>query len=323
MSLLIRKIALVGVPLVMAGGLIYGIFLRSDPPASPDPAIRTAAVNDTSTATDQLAVVGTQIEAPGNPSVPASRMDSSKPLDQFHDYASAKEVLMAAEDNDAQAIHYRSLLTRVCYRTPEFLEGAMANTIGSAGWPDTPQVRLSFQSRIDFVRQFCNSPRENTDQYRKRAYELDPSSDVATLNQLREATMEEPPDQWRKHAPEYLDILLRTQSPDAILEAARFLSSMEGIPWEFGRDKIPSALADRVPAIQHLAANMVACDMGGGCGPNGIYVWTACPDYALCRPGLSMDELWRTIYSPLEYGLALRMAKDLRLQRQQYAATHH
>lgn len=80
-----------------------------------------------------------------------------------------------------------------------------------------------------------------------------------------------------------LEILRTSHSDVAIRNAANYLTSV-GDAWTDGKEAVEgSYLAKQLPQIQRLAAYMVACDVGGGCGSDGFYAWSDCSMSVPCR----------------------------------------
>jgi hypothetical protein len=206
----------------------------------------------------------------------------------------------------------RAALAQVCERDAATIEVMNADAIEKGRLPDTPQMRSSIAVKANFVRAFCDAPGERWSF--EEALNSDPGSDVAMASRLLALPSEKRADSSQQA----LDILNMSSNPDAIVEAARFLAGGENVHWDLGAREVPLGLRDELPGMQILAARMVACDLSGGCGPNGVYVWMECMRYSLCRPGLSMDELWRETYSPIEYRLAMGLANQLRGNRQTF-----
>ncbi len=112
-----------------------------------------------------------------------------------------------------------------------------------------------------------------------------------------------------------LTLVDTSMSAAAINTAALFLSSSnEG--WDLGRDVTQGTyFSSELPQIQIMAAAMVACDLSGGCGPDGMYSWAACWNRDMCRPGISMDDVWRRTNSPDVMDAATEIANILRQRR--------
>ncbi|HYG08129.1 MAG TPA: hypothetical protein VD865_17195 [Stenotrophomonas sp.] len=109
-------------------------------------------------------------------------------------------------------------------------------------------------------------------------------------------------------------IVLTSDNPDAVYNAAAALASRHG--WELGQNVATSPQQKAaLPAAQWIAAQMLACDLSGGCEANGLTTAIECASYSLCEPGVTVRSLLQRTSTPTEFELATRVYEQLMRDR--------
>lgn len=229
---------------------------------------------------------------------------TSRYFDGVHDYAQLMKKVKAAGD-DADAHYARMIAAGLCELSDAQLDRGFARKKQREG--ASPEAEASFEAYKTYRRRFCK--RWDGLSFGEAAGEMaqvESDSDLLTSTQL---TYDEDKERATAMA---LEILRTSHSDVAIRNAANYLTSV-GDAWTDGKEVVEgSYLAKQLPQIQRLAAYMVACDVGGGCGSDGFYAWSDCSMFDLCHAGVSMDEIWRRTNPPDVYEAARRMALLMR-----------
>jgi len=170
------------------------------------------------------------------------------------------------------------------------------------------EAEASFEAYKAYRRRFCVGWNgESLGATASEMIDLDPSNDLNTSQQIAQD------DDKERATAMALDLFRNSRSDTAIRNAAIYLSNAGPDAWPDGKEVVQGTyLANQLPRIQMLAANMIACEVGGGCGGDGFYAWSECQSYDLCHAGVSMDEIWRKASPPDVYDAARRMAALMR-----------
>lgn len=216
----------------------------------------------------------------------------------------------SAGANVADALKVKSAALLLCQRSDAELDDELAHrAIGDSA---RAQARKSLDAFQNYRRRFCVG--SENDAFGKTVSELgatDPNGDYAISTKLFQVDS-------NAKAVEIATTLVETStSPDAIKNSAIFLANAKNGGWDLGKDFVQGTFfASQLSQIQEMAATLVACDFSGGCGPDGMYSWVACSSYDLCRPGISLEDVWIRTNSPDVIEAVLRTAELLRRKRE-------
>jgi hypothetical protein len=297
-SRIVRSLA---AALIVVAGVIGYFWYQAPPPASP--ALLPAG------ATAPVATTNGEAPRPAN----ASRTDAvrtasvlpSSYFDGVRDYAElAKKV--AAAGNDADALYAKMIAAGTCDQPEELRDRWFARR--KQREVVSPQAEASYRAARAHRLRFCETwDGTSFGAAVGEAVQVDSDSDLVTSQRLTE-------DEDRERATAMaLEIFRTSHSGTAIRNAANYLMSVGADAWTDGKEVVAgSYLAKQSREIQWLAAHMVACDVGGGCGSDGFYAWSDCEMFDMCHPGVSMDEIWRRTNAPDVYEAARRMALLMR-----------
>jgi len=107
-------------------------------------------------------------------------------------------------------------------------------------------------------------------------------------------------------------ILRNSAEPSAVIAAAGILSMAPEGSWTLGSNLAKSAVEiQSLPEARWLAAQMVACDLSGGCGPGEFYSMTQCANFQACGPSASLTDIWRENTAKPVYRLATEIRQEL------------
>lgn len=219
----------------------------------------------------------------------------------------ADKVLQAGA-SDAQALKTESVALTLCEQSDAEMDQRLAHRRSKNMAPADAEDSLNALKA--YKHRFCvGLGNESLGRALSEIAAMDPNGDYAISTTLTDI---EP----KEHAEEIATTLIETSaSPDAINNAALFLATKEG-GWDLGRDIVQGKyFSSELAQIQIAAAAMVACDLSGGCGADGMYSWAACSNYDMCRPGVTMEDIWRRTNSPDVLAAASKLAEILRDKR--------
>jgi hypothetical protein len=166
----------------------------------------------------------------------------------------------------------------------------------------------SRRAQIEFFEKFCDAETEPLEPLFAEM-EKHSESDVVKATILHETTAIDP----RTGVEEAMRILFESDSPSALNAAGRFLDESARVKLDFGladATKLPEGIEANV--VRRLAIEMIACELSRACGPNSAEAWLVCDRIGVCRPGVSMQDVWRASYPPVVYDAAVRQANFLR-----------
>lgn len=296
-SRIVRSLA---AALIVAAVVIGYFWYQAPPPASPAllPAGAPAPVATTNEAAPPANVPRTDAMRTA-PVLPSGYFDGVR------DYAElAKNV--AAAGNDADALYAKMIAASTCDQPEELRDRWFAQR--KQREVVSPEAEASYRAVRAHRLRFCKTwDGISFGEAVGELVQVDSDSDLITSQKLTE-------DEDRERATAMaLEILRTSHSGTAIQNAANYLMNVGADAWTDGQDVVAgSYLAKQSREIQWLAAHMVACDVGGGCGSDGFYAWSDCEMFDMCHPGVSMDEIWRRTNPPDVYEAARRMALLMR-----------
>lgn len=233
---------------------------------------------------------------------PRHKRRSGAALDEAATFSALESRLARGDIDPAQALHYLNVAAEVC-------EGVRNRPHTKAGPANTVSLRTYYASAA----RFCTDPSPDPDIYLERLLRLD-QSDVVVAQQLASDAYATLPESQRELAE---NIVLGSLNPSAILAAASVLAepAVSG-GWEMGADlSTGPGESQALPKAQWLAAQMIACDLSGGCGADGLTTLIECGSFSVCEPGITTREVWRRTSTPVEFGLAERIYSKLKAAR--------
>lgn len=203
----------------------------------------------------------------------------------------------AANRTDADAAYDRAFIAFVCG------DAMLANLRARR---DIEPRSASRQQQIAFFERFCDRPAES-DTELQRALDLHANSDAANASQLDALFMTDP----KLAADLAMQLLLESESPDAIKSVQRFLRSNRQVSINLGdsTEQIPPGV-DAIK-VRGLAIEMLGCGLSGACGSNSVQAWQQCGALNLCAPGISLPQIWQASYSNIELEYARKIAAQL------------
>lgn len=242
--------------------------------------------------------------ASASASMGTERRDLERVFDNVKTFGGLQTAISRGELDAGQGADYLRLAAMYCENSSRPLSRIQQQRT----------VTPSEQMRRDFARSFCKDftgqPGEK-DQLQSSVYFAqvvqNPGSDVAIAYEMK---TEEP---LSKGSQAVADKIVRTsKNPSAIVVAAQAMASAPPGSWDLGKDiAIKTGRVNDLPQAQLLAAEMLACDYSGGCGPNGYQAMMYCGPSQLCQPGVTMDQIWRNGNSPAVYQLAQDVYAEL------------
>ncbi len=162
--------------------------------------------------------------------------------------------------------------------------------------------KLAMAYAKSFAQKFCDSPGMTSDAIAAEMLQLDATGDVLQSGFLSHI----PEDEVKTvGVPAARRLFLEAKSVSAMKNAAYYLLEHDELP-QTKTLPVPSNM--NRTAVQVLALDMLACNTRGGCGPNGFYTAISCGE--ICRPGITMSDVWRDQHSPeaIRYAQALAAA---------------
>jgi DNA-directed RNA polymerase subunit F len=260
-----------------------------------DPALTgTVAEHATRRAGDQPKSAGSAAASTGT-----VRDESSSILATAKSYSEAITESRLRTGDDMDAINERIRLASVCGSI------AMSERVQQL---QSKEVAPSRRAQIEFFEKFCDAEAESLDPLIAEM-EKHSESDVVKATILHETTAIDP----RTGVEEAMRILFESDSPSALTAAGRFLDESARVKLDFGladATKLPDGIEPNV--VRRLAIEMIACELSRACGPNSAEAWLFCDRIGACRPGVSMQDIWRASYPPVVYDAAVRQANFLR-----------
>lgn len=163
-----------------------------------------------------------------------------------------------------------------------------------------------------FTKRFCKDFSGSSDEYLQQLYKASADSEVKQAEALQEIARDE---EGKKLAIDRAKgIIEESDEALAVQAAARYLAANSVSL--FGTKYVESG-ADypQLKAAQFLAAQMLACDLGGGCGSEGYYTMVGCASTNTCRPGITLEQVWQKEHSSILYDLARRIYGGLKETR--------
>lgn len=103
--------------------------------------------------------------------------------------------------------------------------------------------------------------------------------------------------------------------------AARFISHLANlnilaamVDWPLGQEQLGLTFMrdGSLLRVRRLAADMLWCDIYGGCGPGGAITLRECMIHMVCDAGVTLADVWDMRYSLAEIEGARRLADELR-----------
>ena len=170
------------------------------------------------------------------------------------------------------------------------------------------ELTPSRRAQIEFFEKFCDVESEPLEPLIAEM-EKHSKSDVVKATILHETTAIDS----RSGVEEAMRILFESESPSAMAAAGRFLDESARVKLDFGladSTKLPDGIESNV--VRRLAIEMIACELSKACGPNSAEAWLVCDRIGACRPGISMQDIWRASFPPVVYDAAVRQANFLR-----------
>lgn len=305
MKRLIFSLALVATA-VLFGSLLLQLFPSELPPSiEAGTSVAHTPDSDSSAArgnAEEIDVVATEapLDTGINPeaTIPAASAMAlqSNPsiLAQATSYSDA--LRRAANRTDADATYDRAYIAFVCG------DAMLANLRARRDI----ERSASREQQVAFFERFCDRPAES-DIELQRALELHADSDAANAGQLDALFLTDP-----KFATDLaMQLLLESESPDAIKSVQRFLRSNRQVSINLGdtTERIPSGV-DAIK-VRGLAIEMLGCSLSGACGSNSVQAWQQCGALNLCAPGISLPQIWQASYSNIELEHARKIAAQL------------
>lgn len=226
-----------------------------------------------------------------------------------NDFKDLNAKVAEAGPANADALKVKAVGLLLCQQSDSELEEALARRMNKGN--ASPNSGTSLAAFKAYRRRFCvGLDGESVGRTISDLSAADPSGDYIVSTTLTEDT-----DQERARAMART-IMETSSSSEAIKNAALYLTVAQDGGWDFGKEAIQGTyLSSQLPQIQVMAANMVACDLSGGCGPDGMYSWAACLNDGICHPGVSMEEIWKRTNSPDVIDAATKIADMLRRKR--------
>lgn len=257
---------------------------------------------------------GTVTNQSGEPhssnSIPSKTEPHAAPfLAGVNNFKDLNAKVAQAGPSSADALKIKSVGLLLCQQSDNEMDEALARrkSKGNA----SPSAETSLVAFKAYRQRFCvGLDGESVGRTLSELSAADPSGDYIVSTTLAD-------DADKERASAMARTMIETSSsPDAINNAALYLAGAGEESWDFGKEAVQGTyLSSQLPQIQTMAANMVACDLSGGCGPDGMYSWAACSNYENCHPGVSMDEIWRQTNSPDAMDAAAKVADMLRRKR--------
>lgn len=160
----------------------------------------------------------------------------------------------------------------------------------------------------DYVDRFCSDFTGSSDAYLQALYSAPSDSDVTQALALNSLAVDESGKALA--TARAMELVANSEEPLAVQAVARFLGG-ESVRM-FG-DNFAESGADygEIQKAQLLAASMLSCDLGGGCGSEGYYTMIECAAANACQPNITLDQVWRQTHSPKSYALARRIYQGI------------
>lgn len=297
-----RSLVVLGAVAALAVAAVV-VFLRQPPHVDPG-AVTTAPTARTQPESAPISAASTS--KPTIPPAPTKPLAKTPFLDGIHTFKDLNDRAKASDPQDVDALKSKADALVLCQSGEAEMDQRFAIQQKRNGVSKDAQA--SFDALKAYKRRFCvGTEGESAGAALSSMLTADPSSDY-----LLSTTLTDDEDKERAVAMA-LKIVRTSDSPAAINNAAMFLASAGDDAWTDGKDAVEgSYLSQHLPEIQTLAAAMVACDVGGGCGPDGLYSWSICQQHDICHPGVSMDEIWRKTNAPDVYDAARKVAGSMR-----------
>lgn len=198
----------------------------------------------------------------------------------------------------------------------------------SAEHPPGSEQSLQFLS--SYARRFCNDFSSETFARETQSYSEWVEDAMATASDPDTHRMLEIIDAEIRHRTPVGDarvstrqalagILARTQSPYVFKEAAARLVSGRYGEWDVGPALDRYADAVDPARVQDAGVMLAYCRMSGACGPNSLQSMQTCAPY-LCRPGVTVRDVYAEMYSPFAIRLAESLARDILRYRRNHGS---
>lgn len=222
-------------------------------------------------------------------------------LAQARSYAAALSLARQGSRNDPDALDERVWLASVC--NEQSSESRRARLSSSE---TTNDARESAR----FLLAFCNTAAEPIEPLME-ALASHSDADIVSATNLHEAHHLDA----NFARDEALRLLTESQSARALEAVDRFLEEATSLQLALEPiDESPPLGVDQRQVLS-LAIRMIACEQSRSCGADSVNAWLACASVRMCRPGISMDQIWRASTAPIVYESALRRANQLRQLR--------
>ena len=263
-----------------------------------------------------------RIAAGPNPLDPKLGGNGSRPADSpinFDAISKISQIQESAErsgTSPGQALEY--LRTAAAYCETRGLYATHPTKRQLSGNVSPPERKAEAYHKA-FAAKFCDTKTESFGDITGRLASLSSGDDVLQASYLINLEGDEV---GAVGNPIASGLILKSESPDAISRAAEFLLDQqhEDLP-QTRKLPFPASIQGQSRRdVQMLAIKMLACEMRGGCGPDGFYSVLGCGSN--CYPGVSMAEVWRNENSPEAIRYARSLASALHTDRK-VAATRN
>jgi len=290
-----KKLILSAIALALVGGAFWYAF---DSPHGPQ---ATSKITTSNEAAPTQASSG-QRSPDLSSSVPGT-VGTRAPLEGVRTYGELAARLANNRFDEAQRLQYLITAAQVCegYQQSQAMSSSQAR-----------DVSKSMDYYNGYARRFCSNFSGDSDQLEKQlaAYA---DSDVVVARELPEIAAV---GLSRETSLVGETIVLTSKNPDAVYNAAAALASQKR--WQLGQN-VASTPQERaaLPQAQWMAAQMIVCDLSGGCGVDGMRTMIECGSYSNCTPNITAREVMRQTSTPVQYDLANRIYEQLITDREQ------
>jgi hypothetical protein len=279
----------------LAGGLCWYVFISQQESKS------TAEITTSYQASPSQASSGQRsLEMSSEITGPVG---ARKPLDGMRTYGDVSSSLASSRIDEPQRLQYLITAAQVCesYQQNQSMSSSLARK-GSE----------SMDYYNSYFRNFCSNFSGSSIEFEKQLV-AHVDSDVVIARELPELAASGLTPETSLVAE---TIVLTSSNPDAVYNAAAALASQNH--WQLGRN-IVSTPQERaaLPKAQWMAAQILVCDLSGGCAEDGLRTVIECGSYSNCTPGITVKEVMRQTSTPVQYELARRIYEQLIIDREQ------
>ncbi|HEL3257920.1 TPA: hypothetical protein UMF52_003259 [Stenotrophomonas maltophilia] len=207
------------------------------------------------------------------------------PLDGVERFGQLLDRLKSSSIAPAQRAQYLLTAAQVC-------EGAREGRLGKR----TDEASRTY---AQYTKTFCSDFSGSSNEFALELLKY-PDSDVVIARELASSVPLE-----RDTTIAAQDIVLKSQNPDAVYNAAAALASGT---WAFGVEVAQNPQErSMLREAQWLASQRLACDLSGGCGAGGMTSMIECASYGICTPGMTVSEVFARTQPEARLDLADRL----------------